>query len=83
MNTIETFLARLRGAAGTLTAFISLIAFLIHPQLAVAQQSISGTPGVATQQAVVNFTDLAQQEALAPPVPREPKAIHPPYACAS
>jgi hypothetical protein len=41
-----------------------------------AQEPVRGTPGVATQRAVVNVTDLAGQEALAP-LSEKGKAIPP------
>ncbi|TDJ73187.1 MAG: DUF11 domain-containing protein, partial [Proteobacteria bacterium] len=48
------------------------------PLPAAAQEFVSGSPGVATQRAVIDFSELALQEALAPATARPPKVIHPP-----
>jgi uncharacterized protein (TIGR03437 family) len=41
-------------------------------------RSVSGVPGVATQQEVVNFSELAEQESLSPSGSLEPKEVHRP-----
>jgi hypothetical protein len=48
------------------------------PLPAGAQESVSGSPGVATQRTVIHFSDLAWQEALVPTTARAPKVIHSP-----
>ena len=70
--------ARPRGIARMLALLILFtFTFAVRPQ-APAQESISGMSGVATKRAVVNFSDLAAKEAMAPVTLREPKVIHPP-----
>ncbi|MCZ6731700.1 MAG: hypothetical protein O7B27_03975 [Gammaproteobacteria bacterium] len=48
------------------------------PLPAAAQESVSGSPGVATQRTVIDFSNLALQDILAPAPARPPKVIHPP-----
>ncbi len=45
---------------------------LCLPLQACAQETISGTPGVATDKAVVNLKDLAEKEKTTPTAPGEP-----------
>jgi len=48
------------------------------PLPAAAQESVSGSPGIAMQRAVINFSELALQDILAPAPARPPKVIHSP-----
>ncbi len=57
-------------------ALILSILSLGFPPLAAAQESVSGSPGSASERAVINFGDLSDEEAAA--TPRAPKVIHPP-----
>ncbi len=67
-----------RCTKAVLPAFILFILTLGFPLPAPPQETVSGSPGVATQRAVINFSDLARQEALAPAIARAPKVIHSP-----
>ncbi len=55
-------------------ALILSILALGFPRLMAAQESLSGSPGSASERAVTNFGDLADEEAAATPPP--PKVIH-------
>ena len=69
----------LRISKAVLMPVAILLMFAVAlPLRAVAQQPQSGDAGVADQAAVVNFSELARQEALAPPAPRPPRVIHSP-----
>ena len=57
-------------------ALILSILSLGFPPLAAAQESVSGSPGSASERAVINFGDLSDEEAAA--TPRVPKVVHPP-----
>ena len=57
-------------------ALMLSILTLGFPRLTTAQESVSGSPGSATERAVINFGDLADDEAAA--TPRVPKVVHPP-----
>lgn len=78
--------ARVRSRPRWLIVPVALLTCLVAfappvPSLAGGQGAPTrqrGTPGVATRSAVVNFAELARQEALNPPPPRPPMAIHPP-----
>lgn len=59
--------------------FLALILSILgigFPRLAAAQESVSGSPGSASERAVTNFGDLSGEEAAATLPP--PKVIHPP-----
>ncbi|MFQ5965394.1 MAG: BACON domain-containing protein, partial [Candidatus Scalinduaceae bacterium] len=63
-----------------LAVFPIIVSFAIicmSPRSTAAQETIYGAPGTSIQQAVINFSELAQQEALYPAVPKAPKV--PPY----
>ncbi len=61
------------GKAVFLALMLSILT-LGFPRLTTAQESVSGSPGSATERAVINFGDLADEETAATPPP--PKVIH-------
>ncbi|MHB8522522.1 MAG: InlB B-repeat-containing protein [Limisphaerales bacterium] len=64
--------------AGALALMACLLPATTPAQVANATQSDSGVVRTPAKTAVVNFTELARQAALRGPVPRAPRAVHPP-----